>query len=445
MKPLRLTICAFGPFAGTEQIDFTKLGESPLFLINGPTGSGNTSLIDAICFALYGQTTGDEREASQMRCDAASKGVLTEVTFEFSLADKIYRIRRVPKQLRLKKSGKDQTQQEPEAQLYIIDDDQKETLIVAKKVTEATNEIRRITGLSVEQFRQVMVLPQGKFRELLMASSASREEIFSQLFQTHHYRQIEQRLKDKARAIKNAVTEQNNIRDSILGRVDVENDADLQTELEVSTEQLSAANDRKENLLESVNGANKKLENAKAILADFESLDELKVKQEQLVLNEVEINSKKRMLARAEQARAFDSIVSLYNERESELISAKGNLDIAELEVNNANITHESSVIEFTGLDLPRLRSAGSPPWRAARPPSRGSRAPPRSARPFAGPALWRWPPGSAAPRARPRVTAERPRPGGPPRRHSGPEERDHRPPRRPAARPPRPPWPGPP
>ena len=184
MKPLKLTVSAFGPFSDRQEIDFTKLGESPLFLINGATGSGKTSLLDAICFALYGQTTGDEREAAQMRCDSADESLLTEVTFEFSLSNTVYRIRRIPDQMRLKNNGKGETKQNPEAQLYTIDENQKETLTVAKKVTEATSEIRRITGLSVDQFRQVMVLPQGKFRELLMADSRSREEIFSQLFQT---------------------------------------------------------------------------------------------------------------------------------------------------------------------------------------------------------------------------------------------------------------------
>ena len=91
MKPLKLSIQAFGPFAGREEIDFTLLGESPLFLINGPTGAGKSSILDAICFALYGKTTSDEREASEMRCDQASANTATEVTLDFSLAGKIYR------------------------------------------------------------------------------------------------------------------------------------------------------------------------------------------------------------------------------------------------------------------------------------------------------------------------------------------------------------------
>ena len=80
MTPLTLTMQAFGPFAGTESIDFTALGKSPLFLINGPTGAGKSSILDALCFALYGQTTGNERDPTQMRCDQADAALLTEVS-----------------------------------------------------------------------------------------------------------------------------------------------------------------------------------------------------------------------------------------------------------------------------------------------------------------------------------------------------------------------------
>ena len=184
-----------------------------------------------------------------MRCDSADEGLLTEVTFEFSLSNTVYRIRRIPDQMRLKNNGKGETKQSPEAQLYTIDDNQKETLVVAKKVTEATNEIRRITGLSVDQFRQVMVLPQGKFRELLMADSRSREEIFSQLFQTHHYRQIENKLKEKASSIKALVAEQVSIREEILSAVELANDIELDAEIKTLSLSLDKANKRKDCLL----------------------------------------------------------------------------------------------------------------------------------------------------------------------------------------------------
>jgi exonuclease SbcC len=105
MKPIKLSIQAFGPFADKEEIDFTKLGNNPLFLINGATGAGKSSILDAICFALYGQSTGAERDATQMRCDHSDLSVLTEVSLEFMIGEKHYRIRRAPTQERPKSRG----------------------------------------------------------------------------------------------------------------------------------------------------------------------------------------------------------------------------------------------------------------------------------------------------------------------------------------------------
>jgi len=128
----------------------------------------------------------------------AAEKLLTEVSFEFQLGELSYRIRRVPEQDRKKARGDGYTRQKPEAQLYSLAADGTEHLLVPSKVSEATAEIETRTGLSVDQFRQVMVLPQGKFRQLLMADSKEREKIFSQLFQTHVYRRIEESLKQQA-------------------------------------------------------------------------------------------------------------------------------------------------------------------------------------------------------------------------------------------------------
>lgn len=233
MKPLTLTIQAFGPFAGIEVVDFTRLGANPLFLINGPTGAGKSSILDAICFALYGQTTGNERDGSQMRCDHADLNVITEVSLEFALGEKKFLIRRVPMQERAKSRGEGTTTQPAEAQLRELDGSADGRLIVSKSVVEANNEIKDLIGLGVEQFRQVMVLPQGKFRELLLADSKDREAIFSQLFETHIYKKIENRLKEKASTIKQAVERHHSEISGILRAADVSSEDDIKAELEV--------------------------------------------------------------------------------------------------------------------------------------------------------------------------------------------------------------------
>ncbi|VAW67544.1 Exonuclease SbcC [hydrothermal vent metagenome] len=246
MKPVKLSIQAFGPFAGVESIDFTALGSNPLFLINGPTGAGKTSILDAICFALYNQTTGNEREPAQMRCDYAEAGLLTEVILDFNLGENSYRIRRIPTQERPRLRGEGITTQLAEAQFWQLDGSSEGRLIVAKSVSDASSEIRQLLGLDVEQFRQVMVLPQGKFRELLMADSREREKIFAQLFQTQIYKRIEDDLKANASEIKRSVEDHQTGVKSILQLAEVNTEEQIRQELESLSTELVVALENKE-------------------------------------------------------------------------------------------------------------------------------------------------------------------------------------------------------
>jgi len=240
MKPLLLKLQAFGPFAGKEQVDFTRLGSNPLFLINGPTGAGKSSILDAICFALYGQTTGAERDPTQMRCDYAEPTLITEITLDFALGAKQYRIRRVPQQEKPKTRGEGMTNLSAEAQVWELDGTKASKLLVPKKVNEATAMVERLMGLDVEQFRQVMVLPQGKFRDLLLADSKDREKIFSQLFQTRIYKRVEELLRSKASGIKLAVeNHQNQIR-GILQAAEVNTEQEVAESIAELTPVLAA-------------------------------------------------------------------------------------------------------------------------------------------------------------------------------------------------------------
>ena len=208
MRPVVLTMAAFGSFAGEERVDFRLLGTNPLFLINGPTGAGKTTLLDAICFALYGETTGMDRSAKEMRCDFADEDRLTEVSLLFELGGSYYLITRSPEQQRPQKSRKGMTRHQPEAQFWTSDAEGKEcNLLVSKKVSEADKAITELTGLTADQFRQVMVLPQGKFRDLLLAKPKDREDIFRTLFDTRLYFQLEQRLKSQANQLESKVKE----------------------------------------------------------------------------------------------------------------------------------------------------------------------------------------------------------------------------------------------
>ncbi|RTR36782.1 SMC family ATPase [Shewanella canadensis] len=330
MRPLSLSMSAFGPFASTQVTDFSALGSNPLFLINGPTGAGKTTILDAICFALYGKTTGDEREGSQMRCDLSVDTLLTEVTFSFALGEKQYRIRRVPEQQRAKKSGDGYTVQKPEAQLYRVDSDGSEHLLVASKVSEATAEIEQLTGLDADQFRQVMVLPQGKFRELLMADSKDREKIFSQLFQTQIYRKIEDKLKLQASKIRNDVRDHRNKRDGMLHSVSLDSDEALNAELAEVTLRLAAALESKEKATSALIEINKQLDSAKLLLNDFDSQDKLKQTAELLTKQKSAFDLRQSRLENGQKALQLKPVLDVLVARESEVAQAQAGITQAQ-------------------------------------------------------------------------------------------------------------------
>lgn len=200
MRPLGLTMTAFGPYAGTQVLDFGELGGRSFFLIHGPTGSGKTTILDAMCFALYGDTSGNQRDGKSMRSDHADAALATEVIFDFAIGSDSYRIQRAPEQDRPKKRGGGMTIMHAEALLWQILPSGEELLESGwSKVTER---IECLLGFKSSQFRQVVLLPQGDFRKLLTANSTERQEIMQTLFKTELYRQIEDKLKNKALELK---------------------------------------------------------------------------------------------------------------------------------------------------------------------------------------------------------------------------------------------------
>jgi exonuclease SbcC len=299
MKPIKLAVQAFGPFAQTETIEFDKLGTNPLFLINGPTGSGKTSILDAICFALYGETTGNERQGIQMRCDMAAPTLLTEVTLEFSLHGKSYRVIRSPEQEAPKARGEGMTVRKHTAALYEITDEEK---LITSKTTQVKTEVTNIIGLNETQFRQVMVLPQGKFRELLLATSKEREEIFGQLFQTDIYKKIEYALKDKASAISKAKDEFDNQIRGALQVAGVSSEAELTEQREALSVQFESLQKQEQESLAQLNAVKTELQKAEALSNEFKKREQAEIALKQHLEQSDAVSSRQLQLDNAKRA-----------------------------------------------------------------------------------------------------------------------------------------------
>lgn len=193
MKPISLTIEAFGPYRDSVTLDFSALQDHSMFLISGPTGAGKTSILDAMAYALYGEPSGEVRKTDAIRSDFAEPERMTRVDFSFSIGEAQYRVERLPKQWVAKKRGTGMREQNASATVYEMKDG--EWKVIATSAAAIRDTIQRIIGFRKDQFLQVVLLPQGEFRKLLVASTSEREELLHTLFRTELYRKLQDALK----------------------------------------------------------------------------------------------------------------------------------------------------------------------------------------------------------------------------------------------------------
>lgn len=194
MKPLKLRLSAFGPYAGVTEIDFTELGDHGLYLITGDTGAGKTTIFDAIVFALYGEASGGFRASDMLRSKYASPETATEAELLFSCRGAEYRVVRNPEYLRPAKRGGGETLQRADASLFLPDGS------VVTKTKDVTAGIREILGIDREQFLQIAMIAQGDFLKLLLATTEERKRIFQRIFRTERFELLQRRLKESTAA-----------------------------------------------------------------------------------------------------------------------------------------------------------------------------------------------------------------------------------------------------
>ena len=195
MRPLNLTISAFGPYAGKTEINFEELGEKGLYLITGDTGAGKTTIFDAVTYALFGEASGSNRETSMLRSKYADPDMPTEVTLRFAYAGKEYTVTRNPEYERQAKRGSGTTRKPADAALIYPDGR------VVSKVREVTAAVREILGIDRSQFSQIAMIAQGDFLKLLLADTKERQAIFREIFHTGYYQVLQERLKEETRSL----------------------------------------------------------------------------------------------------------------------------------------------------------------------------------------------------------------------------------------------------
>ncbi|QUG39957.1 SMC family ATPase [Psychrobacillus sp. INOP01] len=345
MKPIQLKMSAFGPYKFTETIDFTELNGNQLFVISGATGAGKTTIFDGICFALYGAGSGeDRRDTKMMRSDFATDDTHTSVELIFEINNRRYRILR--QLAHVKKGNKGATGERYE--FFKVQADGEVPAVERQIVSEINKKIEEIIGLTLDQFSQIVMLPQGEFRKLLTSTTENKEAILRKIFKTEPYKMIHEKLKEKklvAEAeLKKEQLTQNNFtekiiasfpnRESNLFQMIEENNFNtfqlveaLKEETSFYKEKITLDERKCEEAYEKHINKQKAYHESKTINDRF---TELEVKEKQLKAlreREDEFIQKQQQLESADRASIIEPVESYFNELELEV---KGKQDLFE-------------------------------------------------------------------------------------------------------------------
>ena len=350
MRPIKLMMQAFGPYAGTELIDFSILGNRTMFVISGKTGSGKTTIFDGISYAIYGKASGEDRNGTELRSQFANSNVLTEVALEFTLRGKRYYIWRSPQQFKKKERGDGMTTIPVKAELYIFDD-HGEKIMLAANVRDVDERIREIVQIDSNQFRQILMIPQGEFRKLLVSDSKEKEVILQRLFHTEIYKRVEEKLKEEATELKRTVEKQIEDRNNYLRGIHAISNEELKSYIEAGSvndtfilpllkQEITTMEDKLTELKQDAVSKQKdrdKLQQsiyeAELILKQLKTRDELFAKKGELEGQKDQIEQKEKEMVLAQKAALLAKQEEICHHLKAELDAAKKNADVIRTKV----------------------------------------------------------------------------------------------------------------
>lgn len=373
MRPLKLIINAFGPYAGKEELDFTKLNGNNIFVISGPTGAGKTTIFDAISFALFGESSGGNREIETLKSHHAKSTEVSYVELEFIAKGNVYRIIRFPVQTvekKLKNGTVKQIEKKHTVELYLSKDK------VLTKTTEVENEIEKILGLNANQFKQIVMLPQGEFKKLLEAESKDKEPIFRNIFGTHRFLEMQEKLKVKSAALKKKVEGDKQRRDAFITKIDPdinENllvliksvDKDVLEIIRLTKEVLELDIDNEKEINDRIDSLNKEKKTVeqrkfKAEENNKKLVDKNNVEKEleEIALKKDDIKKEEEIIEKAKKARELsyleDSLVEVENKLDNakkQLENSNSSLENIQKQYNENKLSYEKAEEDIKGKD----------------------------------------------------------------------------------------------
>ena len=350
MRPIKLTISAFGPYASKQVIDFEELKGRNIFVISGKTGAGKTTIFDAISYALYGEASGESRETDSLRSHFADDNTETYVELEFELRGERYIVNRVPKQKKKRVRGDGYTEKTADATLILPDGK------VITKVKNVTDKIIEILGITREQFKQIVMLAQGEFKKLLLADSVEREGIFRKIFNTYDFEKIQAELKDKAANLSKNRTKSKHEMEINLKNIKGEHDIviDEYVDFPLVIEKLKDLLERDNNIYKTLNEEGKEVDNKlqvknqeKAIIETNNNL--LKEKEiitkalEELLSKEDEYKNKAKAIIDGKNAKEVKYIEDKLIETTKKLTKREEDYNLSLKNINSLKLKQEEA------------------------------------------------------------------------------------------------------